>query len=70
MVKFLAKRIDQLKPDLTQREIAHRLGYRCVDFVSMFKTGAARVPLEKLPALADILEVDPAYLVRFGLEQY
>lgn len=70
MVKFLSKRIDQLKPELTQREIAHRLGYRCVNFVSMMKTGAARVPFEKLPALAEILDVDPAHLVRLGLEQY
>ena len=70
MVKFLAKRIDELKPELTQREIALRLGYRCVNFVSMMKTGAARVPFEKLPALAEILDVDPAHLVRLGLEQY
>lgn len=70
MVKFLAKRIDQLKPELTQREIARRMGYRCVNFVSMMKTGAARVPFEKLPALAEILDVDPAHLVRLGLEQY
>lgn len=70
MVKFLTKRIDELKPELTQREIALRMGYRCVNFVSMIKTGAARVPLAKLPALAEILEVDPAHLVRLGLEQY
>src|SRR5690348_7239118 len=70
MVKFLSKRIDELKPELTQREIAQRLGYRCVNFVSMMKIGAARVPLEKLPALAAILGVDPAHLVRLGLEQY
>ncbi len=70
MVKFLTKRIDELKPELTQREIARRMGYRCVNFVSMMKTGAARVPLEKLPALAEILGVDPAHLVRLGLEQY
>jgi len=70
MVKFLARKIDELKPDLTQREIAQRLGIRSVNFVSMMKTGAARVPLEKLPALAEILGVDPAHLVRLGLEQY
>lgn len=70
MVKFLTKRINELKPDLTQREIAQRLGYTSVNFVSMMKTGAARVPLEKLPALAEILGVDPAHLLRLGLEQY
>lgn len=70
MVKFLTKRIDELKPDVTQREIARRLGYTSVNFVSMMKTGAARVSLEKLPALAEILGVDPAHLVRLGLEQY
>ena len=70
MAKFLSKRIDELKPDITQREIAYRLGIRSVNFVSMMKTGAARVPLEKLPALAEILGVDSAHLVRLGLEQY
>lgn len=70
MARFLTKRIDELKPDVTQREIAQRMGYRSVNFVSMMKTGAARMPLEKLPALAEILGVDPAHLVRLGLEQY
>src|SRR5215472_8170302 len=70
LVKFLAKRIDELKPDLTQREIAHRLGYKGINFVSMMKTGAARVPFEKLPLLAEILGVDPVHLLRLGLDQY
>lgn len=46
------------------------MGYTSINFVSMMKTGAARVPLEKLPALAEILGVDPAHLLRLGLEQY
>lgn len=70
LVKFLARRIDQLKPNLTQREIAHRLGYTCVNIVSMMKTGAARVPFEKIPRLAEILEADPAHLLRLGFAQY
>lgn len=70
MAKFLTKRINELKPDLTQREIAQRLGYTGINFVSMMKTGAARVPLEKVPRLAEILDVDVAHLVRLGLEQY
>ena len=36
----------------------------------MFKYGEVKVPLDKIPALAKALEVDPAHLFRLALEQY
>ena len=36
----------------------------------MFKRGETRVPLEKIPALANALKVDPGHLFRLALEQY
>ena len=36
----------------------------------MFKRGETKVPLDKIPALAKALHVDPAHLFRLALEQY
>ena len=38
--------------------------------ISMFKSGATKVPLEKIPQLAKALDVDPIHLFRLGLDQY
>jgi transcriptional regulator with XRE-family HTH domain len=70
MAQFLTMKIDSLKGEVSQREIAQRLGYDRPNIVSMFKTGEAKVPFEKIPALAEVLGVDVAHLVRLGLEQY
>lgn len=70
MAQFLTIKIDSLKGEISQREIAERLGYDRANIVSMFKTGDAKVPFEKMPALAEVLGVDLAHLVRLGLEQY
>jgi transcriptional regulator with XRE-family HTH domain len=69
MANFLCAAIEALKGEPSQREIAQRLGYR-PNVISMFKTGAAKVPFEKIPELAATLGVDAAHLVRLGLEQY
>lgn len=54
----------------TQMEIAAELGFSKPNIVSMFKSGATKVPIERLPALAKILDVDPAYLLRLALQEY
>lgn len=54
----------------TQREIAAAIGYDKPNMVSMFKRGEAKVPLDKIPSLARVLNVDPGFLFRLALEQY
>ncbi|WP_373568634.1 XRE family transcriptional regulator [Paracoccus actinidiae] len=39
------------------------------NLISMFKTGASKIPLDRVPSLARALEVDPAYLMQLALEQ-
>src|ERR1035441_9580889 len=68
LAKFLDRRIDALKGVKTQREIAAEIGYAKPNIVSMFKRGECKVPLEKIPALAKALGVDPAHLFRLGFE--
>jgi transcriptional regulator with XRE-family HTH domain len=69
MAKFLARRIDELSPHKSQREIAADAGYDKPNILSMFKRGETKVPLDKVPALARALNVDPAHLFRLALEQ-
>ena len=73
---FIARQIEIVgtsalgRPGKTQREIAAELGYDKPNMISMFKTGMAKVPLEKVPALAKAINVDPAFLFRLALQQY
>lgn len=70
ITKFLSRRIDEIAPRKNQREIASEIGYIKPNIISMFKRGEMKVPLEKIPALAKALEVDPSHLFRLALEQY
>ncbi|WP_248411263.1 helix-turn-helix transcriptional regulator, partial [Aliiroseovarius sp. S2029] len=40
---------------LTQREIADRVGFNHPNVLSMMKQGVTRVPLQRIPALAQTL---------------
>ena len=68
--RYLSKTIAGLEGIKSQREIAADLGYEKSNIISMFKSGEAKVPLDKLPALARSLNVDLGFLLRLGLEQY
>jgi len=70
MAKFLSRKLTELKGEKTATEIARSLGYNQGNLISMFKRGEAKVPLDKIPALAKALNVDIAHLMRLGLEQY
>lgn len=70
IAKYLDKQIDALKGVKTQREIAAEIGYEKANMISMFKRGEVKIPLEKIPALAKSLHVDPGHLFRLALEQY
>lgn len=65
---FLHIKIDESSK--TQREIAKEIGYDNPNVLSMMKHGETKVPLEKIPAFAKALNVDPGNLLRLGLEQY
>jgi hypothetical protein len=67
--KFIEKRILELRPRKTQSEIAIKAGFTRPNVLSMIKTGSIRLPLDRVPALADALEVDPSHLFNLALEQ-
>jgi hypothetical protein len=70
LAQFLDKRLDELKGTATLAEIARKMGYPRGHILSMFRADQAKVPLDKIPALAEALDVDVGHLMRLGLEQY
>ncbi|KZK92585.1 MULTISPECIES: helix-turn-helix transcriptional regulator [unclassified Pseudovibrio] len=68
--EFLQQRLDLIKAHTNQRDIAKKLGYQRPNIISMWKRGETKVPLDKVPALAEALGVDPAKLFRLAMLQY
>lgn len=66
--QYIAHQIDG--SELTQREIAEALGYDRPNIITMFKQGATKVPLEKVPGLAKALGLDPAHLLSLAMKEY
>ncbi len=54
----------------TQLQIADELGYLNANLITIFKKGTTRVPLEKVPALARALDLEPADFLREWLVAY
>ena len=70
MAQFLDERIGELGGTITLNEIGHKMGYPRGHIISMFRADQAKVPLDKIPALAEALQVDVAHMMRLGLEQH
>lgn len=68
LVKYLEKRILEMRPK-TQTEIAIQTGFTNPNVLTMIKSGATKLPLDRAPALAQALEADEAYVLRLALEQ-
>lgn len=54
----------------TQKQIANEAGYERPNVLSMMKKGIIKVPIERAPALARALNVDPAHFLRMVLREY
>ncbi len=68
LVKFLDRRILEMKPK-TQSEMAFEAGFKNANVLSMIRSGAAKLPLDRVPALAKAIDCDPAHLLRLALDQ-
>lgn len=69
LVKFLSRRILELRPQKTQIEIASAAGFTAVHMLAMIKSGATRLPLDRVSSLAKAIETDPARLLLLAIEQ-
>ena len=68
LAKYLDRRVLELKPK-RQADIAEEAGFASHNMMSMLRSGANKVPLDRVPALADALNCDRAFLLRLALEQ-
>jgi len=68
LARFITKRILELKPK-PQIDIAREAGFKNPNVISMLKSGATKLPLDRVLALAKSLECDPRRLFLLALEQ-
>jgi hypothetical protein len=69
LAKYLEKRILELRPKKTQLAIANEVGFVNPNMLSMIKAGRAKLPLDRVSALATALECDPVMLFQLAIEQ-
>ena len=68
LAAYVDRRVLELKPKL-QADIAEEAGFTSHNMMSMIRSGATKLPLDRVPKLAGALECDPAFLLRLALEQ-
>ncbi|WP_031356177.1 hypothetical protein [Mesorhizobium sp. L2C089B000] len=69
LAKFVERRILELKPRKTQAAISSEAGFAQHNMLTNIKKGNSKLPLDRVPALANALEVDPALLFMMAVEQ-
>lgn len=56
--------------NISQREIAKKLGYRNANYVSMLETGNSRIPVFKIPAIVEAYRLPKSYIAVMIRELY
>lgn len=54
----------------TQKEIARDAGFESPNALSMMKTGECKVPISRIPALAEALGIEPEPFLKTALREY
>jgi hypothetical protein len=70
LAKFVNKRVLELAPRKSQADIAAEAGFVSPNMMSMVKSGASKLALDRVPALAAALETDPKHLFLIALDQH
>ncbi|RCW87607.1 hypothetical protein [Phyllobacterium bourgognense] len=66
---FLEETVNALPDNISHRDIAVMSGFQTSDMIYMFIDGRAKVPLDRVTALAQALGVDAGHLFILALEQ-
>ncbi len=69
LATYVERRVLELKHTKSQLQIAGEAGFPNPNMITMIKTGASKLALDRVPSMARALECDPAYLMRLALEQ-
>lgn len=70
MEKLIGKIIKKarLRKDYSLANVGKLLGYGYGNFVGMIENGKSPLPLEKIPAICEILDLDPKQLFKQVME--
>jgi transcriptional regulator with XRE-family HTH domain len=60
----------RIKDDMTQLELANKLGYESMQFVSLFERGVSKIPLTVLGKLIVILGMSEKQITKIILDDY
>jgi len=60
----------RLKADMTQSDLAKKLGYESVQFVSLFERGLSKIPINVLGQLIVILGISEKKILNTLLSEY
>ncbi len=69
LTRYLEKRVLELRPRKSQAEIAEAAGFLNPNMIAMLKSGATKLPLDRVPSLAAALDCDPRLLFNLALDQ-
>lgn len=69
LAKYLEKRVLELRPRKSQAEIAAEAGFINPNMIAMLKSGATKLPFDRVPSLAAALDCDPRLLFNLALDQ-
>lgn len=69
LAKYLDKRVLELRPRKSQAQIAGEAGFRNPNVLTMLKTGATKLPLDRVASLARALDCDPKMLFNLAVGQ-
>lgn len=69
VARFVRQRVLELKPKKSQGEIAAEAGFTNPNMVTLIKTGASKLPLDRVPAMARALECEAKHLFLLALHQ-
>jgi hypothetical protein len=69
LAKYVDEMTTKLRPVKSQVQIAAEAGFKHPNVIAMLKSGAVKLPLDRVPSLAASLDCDPRLLFRLALEQ-
>ena len=69
LAKYIEKRTLELRPGKSQAQIAEEAGFVNPNMIAMLKSGASKLALDRVTALAKALECDARLLFKLALEQ-
>lgn len=67
---YIGAQLAHLPPGVSQKDVAEAIGYSKPNILVMIKSGDTKLPINKAPALAKALGIDPLHLTRMALNEY